>query len=201
MKSYPSIGKKTDSEIEIYAFDKLDGSNIRAEYSQKRGFYKFGSRRCLIDENHPDLGESVALIRQKYEKDLTKIFRSQKWTGATCFFEFYGPNSFAGFHEQEEHTVTLFDVNVYKKGFLPPSDFIKCFGHLDIPAVLYRGSVNPEFVKSVEESNLKGMTFEGVVCKATKKKKIVMFKIKSKAWLNKLKNYCQNNQQLYAKLS
>jgi hypothetical protein len=32
MKSYNSITTKINSEISIYAFDKLDGSNIRSEW-------------------------------------------------------------------------------------------------------------------------------------------------------------------------
>ena len=44
MKQYPTI-PKTIQSIDIIAFDKLDGSNIRAEWNPKKGFYKFGSRK------------------------------------------------------------------------------------------------------------------------------------------------------------
>jgi len=44
MKSYPSIPGKHTNGIPLTVFDKLDGSNIRAEWSKKRGFYKFGTR-------------------------------------------------------------------------------------------------------------------------------------------------------------
>jgi hypothetical protein len=43
MKTYPSISRDIVGQP-IYAFDKLDGSNIRAEWSKKNGFHKFGSR-------------------------------------------------------------------------------------------------------------------------------------------------------------
>lgn len=202
MKKYPSISKKIDATVEIYAFDKLDGSNIRAEFSQKRGFYKFGTRKCMIDESHDSFGEAVNLIRSKYESDLAVVFKKQRWEHVVCFFEYYGPNSFAGFHEDyDEKTVTLFDVNVYKKGFLAPQDFLKYFGHLDIAKLLYHGNPNPSFIRSVENGELSDMTFEGVVCKAQKKKKITMFKVKNRAWLDKLKNRCGEDEKLFTQLA
>ena len=46
MKQYPSIpGLKELEKLKgrkIYVFDKIDGSNIRAEWNPKKGFYKFG---------------------------------------------------------------------------------------------------------------------------------------------------------------
>lgn len=48
MITYPSLDYYFDyPEIYIYAFDKLDGSNIRFEWSRKRGFYKFGTRNIF----------------------------------------------------------------------------------------------------------------------------------------------------------
>jgi hypothetical protein len=43
------------------------------------------------------------------------------------------------------------------------------------------------------------MTFEGVVCKAVNDKKTkqpIMFKQKSRAWLDKLHEYCGDNKDL-----
>lgn len=100
-----------------------------------------------------------------------------------------GKSSFAGQHDEaEEHTVTLIDVNPFKKGILPPKTFIDLFGHLDIPNVVYQGKVNYSFVQQVRNSKLPGMTFEGVVCKGSRKKNhLVMFKLKSRAWIEKVK--------------
>ena len=75
MKQYPSIDATVRRGILVYAFDKLDGSNIRAEWDRKKGFTKFGSRNVLIDETESALGASIPLIKQKYEKDLTDIFK------------------------------------------------------------------------------------------------------------------------------
>jgi len=202
MKTYPTITKDIRNDIHIYAFDKLDGNNIRAEWNSKRGFYKFGSRTQLIDENSKPLGSSIQIIRNKYEEDLTMVFKENKWRDVICFFEYHGPNSFAGRHDENEtQTVTLFDVNPYKRGFMEPREFIRTFSHLDIPNVLFEGRINSTFVDKVKDSTLKGMTFEGVVCKGVNKNQVVRFKIKSKAWLEKLKLYCNGDMRLFEKLS
>lgn len=205
MKSYPSITKDIRDDIHIYAFDKLDGNNIRAEWSSKRGFYKFGSRTQLIDENTKPLGKSIQIIRDKYEEDLSMVFKEHKWRDVICFFEYHGPNSFAGQHKNNDDlTVTLFDVNPYKECILEPREFIRYFSHLDIPYLLYEGRANASFVRKVRESSLRGLTFEGVVCKGANDKKTkmpVMFKIKTKAWLDKLKLFCKGDEELFNKLA
>lgn len=205
MKSYPSITKETRKDIYIYAFDKLDGSNIRAEWNPKKGFYKFGTRTQLIDESSVPFGKAIHLIREKYQEELSKVFIEHKWESAICFLEYHGPSSFAGSHnDSEEHTVTLFDVNPYKYGLLEPEQFIKYFGHLDMPKVLYEGYVDTELFDQVKQSTLSGMTFEGVVCKGANDKKTkqpIMFKIKSQAWLDKLKDHCKGNTELFNRLS
>jgi len=99
--------------------------------------------------------------------------------------------------------VTLIDVAANKKGFLEPKDFIKYFGHLDIPALLYMGNANSEFVESVRDSTLEGMTFEGVICKG----KLIspgcplMFKVKSTAWYQSLKAKCDDDANLFDRLA
>jgi len=187
MKSYPIIFYKIDSNISIYAFDKIDGSCIRAEWMAKKGFWKFGTRRRLLDTNE-FLGKAIGLIREKYEKDLSKVFYDNKYGRVLCFFEFWGENSFAGQHEEDEdHTVTLIDVNPFKKGILPPKVFIDLFGHLDIPNVVYQGRVTSSFVEKVRAGTIEGMTYEGVVCKGMKKKLLIMFKLKSRKWIERVK--------------
>lgn len=207
MKSYPSIDASISTGVDIIAFDKLDGSNIRAEWSMKRGFYKFGTRKRIIDETDTHLGKAVTLIKSKYADPLHKIFLSQRWhQQVICFFEFYGPHSFAGQHRREDdHTVTLFDVSVFKQGFLPPREFVRLFEPIGIPKILYEGKANATFIESVRNSTLEGMTLEGVVCKAPNpnKKKTsmpVMFKVKSLAWLNKLREQCGDDENLFERL-
>jgi hypothetical protein len=201
MKSYPSIGTKLE-KTKVVVFDKLDGSNIRAEWSKKKGFYKFGSRRQLIDRDQPILGESIDLIVENYQEQLSSIFSAKKWERAVAFFEFYGKNSFAGSHETEEHKVTLIDVNVYKRGMVEPLHFIELFEDVGIPKVLHKGMLTEDLVTSVKNGTLEDMTFEGVVCKYhNHKNKIVkMFKIKNRSWIEKLKIKCDGNDALFRKL-
>lgn len=200
MKSYPSIPKEIRTDIYIYAFEKLDGSMIRCEWNNKKGFYKFGSRTQLIDETMP-FGQSIPLIKEKFEEDLALVFNEQKYKEAICFFEYYGPSSFAGSHNFEEiMTATLLDVNPYKKGMLPPTEFIKLFKHFDIPKVLFEGYVTEDLVDKIKQSTLKGMPLEGVVCKGVHKNIPIMFKIKSQLWLNKLKEHCEGDMSLFNKL-
>lgn len=207
MEQYHSIDRDIVGSKHIYAFDKIDGSNIRAEWGRKKGkwgeFWKFGTRTQLLDETNKDFGEAVGLVRNKYEEALTAIFRKQQWEKVTCFFEFWGPNSFAGMHQSEPHTVTLFDIKVFKKGFLLPRDYLKLVGNLDIAKLLYQGNANEPFVQSVRDGSLSGMTFEGVVCKGNEYKTPGMpwmFKVKNSAWIAKLKDKCKGDEKLFEKL-
>lgn len=204
MKHYPSIPKDVRDDIDIIAFDKLDGSQIRAEWSKKRGFYKFGTKGHLIDASEPIFGEAVGLIKSSYEESLSKIFKDQKYENVICFFEFFGEHSFAGNHEVESHKVILFDLAPHKKGILPPREFLSLVGHLEIPSILYQGKVNASFISSVRDGTLSNMSGEGVVCKAKgghKSSPNIVFKIKTQAWLDKLKSFCKEDYELYEKLS
>ena len=197
MKQYPSIQREIVGKP-IIAFAKNDGNNIRAEWSKKhKGFVKFGSRKVLIDETHEQLGKSINLIKTKYEKDLTDIFKKERYEEVVCFFEFFGPNSFAGMHDPNDTLdVLLFDLDVYKYGLLPPREFIKLTGKIDTPSVLYEGRPTQEFIKSVYDSTLENMPLEGVVCKGLPIKNgypPLMFKLKSKIWLDKVKEKYKDN--------
>lgn len=205
MKHYPSITKEIHHDVHIYAFDKLDGSNIRAEWNTKKGFYKYGTKNQLIDSSTKPWGKAIELLNDKYGNDLSMVFKEQKWRDVICFFELWGPNSFAGNHNfEEELTVTLFDANPHKMGILEPREFLRFFGHLDHAPVLYEGRVSVELFDKVKQSTLPGMTFEGVVCKGPSQNNAqmpIMFKIKSKAWLDKLRAYCKGNESLFEMLS
>lgn len=202
MELYPSIPTRVTSDS-IYAFDKLDGSNIRVEWSAKTGFSKFGTRTRLLDASEQPLGEAVHLFNEKYADALESIFRKNRFQKATAFMEFYGENSFAGFHAEEKHDVMLFDLHVYKKGMLPPKEFLKLFeGKVETAPLLYEGKATASFIEQVRTSNLEGMTFEGVVCKGAldNRRRPVTFKIKSEAWLTRLKTKYGHNERLYNKL-
>lgn len=205
MKSYPSISGKYVTGVHLTVFDKLDGSNIRAEWSRKRGFYKFGTRTRLVDETDPLFGKTPKLIMDKYAHDLERIYRKERYDRAIAFFEFWSPESFAGNHPEDlsNATVTLFDVNPYKRGIMTPSNFLALFGDLDIPRVVHQGHLVPEFVSAVKDGTLEGMTFEGVVCKYPNPKTSTagMFKIKSNPWLDRLREHVNGDEEAFRRLA
>lgn len=203
MKSYPSISGTIQKGKPVYVFDKKDGSCVRAEYSKKNGFYKFGRRNGLLDDSNPLLKKEVEpLIRAKYEESITNIFKKEKIDNAIIFLEFWGPNSFAGNHADEEHTVTLFDVSIKPKGIIEPKLFLKLFGHLDHAEVLHCGNFTDDLRLEVEQGILAGMTFEGVVCKGgyVSPGMPLMFKHKNKAWLDKLRGVCDSEEEFNRRL-
>ena len=201
VKTYPSISYATECHLPIVAFDKLDGSNIRAEWTSKKGWHKFGTRNRLVDATDPLFGQAPKLIVDKYGDDLAKSLKDHGFDRAMCFFEFWGPRSFAGMHDlSDDLTVTLFDVAPFNQGILEPERFLKVAGHLDHARILFQGPCTEDFIEQVRSGTLPGMTFEGVVCKAKNDKKTkmpVMFKQKSRAWLDKLGTYCGDNKDLY----
>ena len=209
MKSYPSITSEIEYGTKCIAFDKIDGSNIRAEWSLKKGFYKFGTRKRLLDTYDKVFGESIGLIHE-IEDYLSPIFeeilldygRNKKKETLIAFFEFSGKNSFAGRHLDEKHTVTLLDVSVARKGLISPDRFIYYFNcglSINTPFVVYSGTITNDFVSSVRNSQHEGVTNEGVVCKVSRNDGLLssMFKIKTLEWKSSLKEYCKGNTQMY----
>lgn len=208
MKAYPSITTKIDFSKRYHLFDKLDGSNIRAEWNSKNGFYKFGSRTQLLTPEQVSLYPSIDKIKAFISSDgreLSSILSKTKAESAVCFFEWYGPKSFAGSHTDtlQDMRVTLIDVALYKKGILTPEHFLDMFSDFEIPKLLHKGKIPEELFQAIRRSELEGMTFEGVIGKesgCSKDGRHDMCKIKTNAWLNKLKAVCGDNQELYNRL-
>lgn len=129
MKTYPSILKSVGGDGLLHTFDKIDGSNLRFEWTKKRGWFKFGTRRGLFDESDPIFGEAVHMFNRELSKPLEKIFVAQGWIKVVAFAEFWGERNFAGFHEPDDpKTLTLIDISPYKKDILDPKEFVKLFG-------------------------------------------------------------------------
>ena len=211
MKTYHSIPKYTEEDFGkyIYAFDKIDGSNFKAEWDRKlskktrftNGFAKFGTRGQMIKNASNPFYEGIEIFRDKFAHELDEIFRTHKtfWNidKITVYGEFFGDNSFAGMHDwKEPHDIYLYDVFLYKKGFLPPSDFIKIFDEeVDCCKKFYQGIFTEEVLKHVEDGDLTQWQYphstqeieEGVVCKGIENQKVFMFKIKTNKWLSKVK--------------
>lgn len=184
MKSYPSItypGKKGVGKT-LHTFAKLDGSNLRFEWTKKKGWHKFGTRRRLFDETFPVYGPAIPMFRERLAEKLESAFRENRWDKAIVFCEYYGPQSLGGQHvEDDPMELTLIDVNPYKRGILPPVDFLKMFGEVG-PHYLGYLKWSVELIEQVHRGELEGASFEGVVGKGMEGKVLKMHKTKTEAW-------------------
>jgi hypothetical protein len=198
MKEYPSIDRIREAHGKpCVAFCKYDGSNIRAEWNRKQGWYKFGSRQRLLYQG--ELAEAQTIFMAQYAEPLAKAIVDcsdfHKPQSALAFLEFFGPHSFAGKHDpailgvqnNEPKQLILFDVNIHKKGICGPKRFLKAFGHLRLAEVVYEGPMDEEFVQAVRRGEYP--VKEGVVCKGGDgfDHSLWMYKIKTYAYLEELK--------------
>lgn len=188
MKPYISIENydiNTPPINGMYVFDKLDGSNVRCEVDRKGNILQYGKRHGLLDDKTPFLSEAKDLINTKYGPYFKDLMEGNKWEFATFYFEFLGKTSYCGKHFNEEHDVVLFDIDVYKKGVLPPNVFLERTKGLDTAKLLTIETLDRDLWKRVWNDEIPGITFEGVVCKSvirSKTKKPLMVKLKTKKW-------------------
>jgi len=201
VKDYPTIEgpSKAPKEAGI-AFEKYDGSNLRFEWTKKKGWHKFGTRNRLFDETDETFGEAIATFKETFASDLEAIFKKEYRDAQeiTVFCEFFGENSFAGQHKKELHKLVLFDVEVFKYGFVSPRDFVNIFcKQLGDKAakVIYEGNLNEIFIKDVRTG--KYPVWEGVVFKGGSKHKLWRAKIKTNAYLAKLMEVYKDGWKSY----
>lgn len=202
MKEYPHIdGPSKAPKKPCYGFVKYDGSSIRCEWSKKRGWYKFGTRHCMIDQNDPIFGRAVPLFLNKYGDDLAKVFASSKLfrgvQSVLAFAELFGSKSFAGMHYPDDPLwdIVLFDINPHKKGIMGPKDFIDTFEHLKIAECIFQGNMGEELIQNVRNGTLdcaskydiKTEVPEGLVVKGDHGHKLWMRKIKTENYRVELK--------------
>jgi hypothetical protein len=206
MKEYPSIPGSSRAPREFcYGFTKYDGSSLRAEWSKKRGWYKFGTRYCMNDESDPIFGRGFTLFKEKYGDDLVKVFEKEKLfrgvKSVVVFFEFFGSKSFAGMHfpDETQWDVVPFDVNPIGKDILGPKDFLDNFGHLKIAEHIYTGNLNEELIEQVRKEKIdleskypiKTAIPEGMVVKGGNRHNRWMSKIKTERYREELKKRYQ----------
>lgn len=216
MLQYPSINgvNKTPLGEPCVAFYKYDGSNLRFEWDKKKGWNKFGSRTQMIDSKTPILGEGIELFQDTMAHEI--IYRIKDNEGKnfnnlqriTAFAEFYGENSFAGTHfEEDEKKLKLFDIFLFKKGFYLPKEFVNIFSGWEHRAeVVYEGNLNQLFIQAVRDNKLEGVNlFEGVICKGYSKKiksqyhgDLWMCKIKTQQYLDRLKKVFYDDWEKFA---
>jgi len=198
MIEYPSIVNSSKSPREAcIAFDKLDGSNLRFKWTNKRGFDTFGTRTQLIQEQTPIYGKGVTYFLQNQSKVLDEFFRKSKdyrnFREIIVYGEFFGPNSFAGVHDTSElQKVVVFDVLLGNKNreFIKPNVFVKEFQNLiEIPKVIYVGNLNDQFITDVRENKYdlnEGALVKGTSTNGAYRGKVWMCKIKTKSYLDRV---------------
>jgi hypothetical protein len=217
MKHYDSIPRIQDDGTlngeMVWGFNKLDGQNFCATFKTKaNNFVSFGSRTVQVDEHsESELAEAVTWFKvNKLDEKLIKIIKDNWKKGdvfqgieeITFFFEWYGPNSFAGKHDFWDYAngdmrLALIDVFLKKKGYMEPKDYYTLFkdSGIEIPDLIYRGPLNSEIISKIQNNdwtqpdaefpNVK----EGVVFKRStlmKGQRRPSVKVKTKWWLNKL---------------
>lgn len=215
MKEYNSIPRFFDDQTlhgeQVVAFNKLDGQNFRVKFNtkgvNKNKFTLFGSRHTLVDEETEGFGNAVKFFKKNYEDVLREIIISNSskkgiFKGVeelTLFFEWYGDNSFAGFHQPDDKMhLAMTDMFLKKKGYIEPNDFIDIFCEdyrIETPDVIYIGKLDMDFVNSIVNNDWtqEGCQYpnvkEGVVIKRStlmKGQRLPMCKVKTNWWINKL---------------
>ena len=212
MKHYDSIPRIQDNgELKgemVYGFNKLDGQNFCVRYNcRNKTFGPYGSRTVTVDENSEQFGYVVKWFENSNYKDiLFKIIKENSGKKSifngieeiTFFFEWYGENSFAGKHEENDQLkLALIDVFLKKKGYMEPDTFLRLFSNTDIeiPELIYKGQLTSDIINTIQENDwteedCKLPTVkEGVVFKRStllKGQRRPSVKVKTKWWLEKL---------------
>lgn len=201
MIEYPSILHSARAPHKAcIAFDKLDGSNIRIKWTRKRSFCQFGTRTQMLDESHQFFGGAITYFHDNMAEVLEPLIE-KNWKNEreiVFFAEWFGPNSFAGSHDEDDITnhrmkLVLIDCLVGHKNrkFVLPQDFLKLFINVvEIPKVIYEGNLSDEFIAEVRRGDYN--VVEGVVCKGrertgTARGNVWMAKIKTESYLSRLK--------------
>lgn len=186
MKQYPEIPGSARAPLGVpcIAFVKYDGSNLRWEWSSKRGWHKFGTRTELFDASDPLYGQAIPLFLGGMGDEVARRCREAERgvQRVTAFTEFFGPSSFAGIHKLDEpKELRLIDVCLYKRGIMAPRQFVETFGGLPFAAeVVYQGNMGRQFINDVRNGAYP--VVEGVVAKGDG----WMAKIKTLAYLRRL---------------
>jgi RNA ligase len=186
MQQYPSIDGSSKAPLgkPCIAFVKYDGSNLRWEWSPKKGWHKFGTRSQLFDASDELYGQAIPIFMDTMGDEIVRRVRDLERgiQRITVFTEFFGPKSFAGQHDlADPKELKLFDAFLFKRGFMAPRTFVKTFGGLPWAAeVVYDGTLNRQFILDVQTGCYP--VYEGVVAKGDD----FMVKIKTAAYFNRL---------------
>lgn len=190
MLEYPAIPREFREIPNAHIFDKLDGSNLRFEFTRAKGFHKYGLRHTRFGEEDRIYGYAVPKFKERYEEFLLKLFKKENWDKVTCFCEYFGPTTTAGLQTpQDDHLskdVVIFDLAVNDE-FIGPQRFRKLLED-KVPTPKFLGIYNwtRGFIDRIWNQDLEGITFEGVIAKSKpyNSKQLLMGKAKTKQWID-----------------
>jgi hypothetical protein len=224
--AYPKIPDTLDCPLKkCIAFEKLDGTNIHWVWNKDLGWYAFGTRRDRFDldeqgirsfnQAHPGLEDAVALFNKSYahlgQYPIPHKYAPLSKSGdVTLFTEYLGDKSFAGSHQKDDpKRLVLFDVAIDDE-IVPPFQFLIDYGQFEdlpdnqagskiegyhLPKVVFDGTFSGQLFVDVRKNKFK--LNEGVVVKGMFSGKVYMAKIKTEAYLERLKNEFKNEWKNY----
>lgn len=210
--TYPKIPDTTGCMLKkCWAFEKYDGTNMHWDFKGAK-FVSFGTRRdsFSFDEDgfkefadcHPEIADAPRV----FDESLSELlFCYHSGMTATVFTEYFGPNSFAGQHKpgdsmrhvvidvmkgnkflSPDKFIDMFDGEWRKKFFTHPYDFAKPF---------YQGKYSGQLVEDIR--NGKFPVTEGAIIKGVYNKQVYMAKVKTNAYMERLKTQFQDKWKDY----
>lgn len=212
MLHYPKIpGSRHCPDGKCWAFEKYDGTNLHWEWERHFGWHSFGARRDEFNltpdgignfvQAHRNLQGCAELFLDSLAEGIEQVFQEnshyQLYDSFKVFTEFFGSNSFAGLHQNDDpKQLVLFDVWVEPYGMIGPEQFVADFGHLNAARVVYQGKLTGRFVEDVRAGKYKVQ--EGVVCKGgTGGTNLWMVKVKTRAYMEKLQKAFAQDWEKY----
>jgi hypothetical protein len=206
--AYPKIPNTLDCPLkQCIAFEKYDGTNIHWTFQPNEGWQEYGVRRDrysinttgvrAFEEAHPELADVHKLWDQdsKLEDFLNGNPKYNTAKEIIVFTEYFGPNSFAGQHNsKDEKQLVIFDIQV-DGNIIPPDQFVEDFKQFNIARIVFQGKFSGQLFVDVRKG--KYDVKEGVVVKGIYSNQVYMAKIKTEAYLERLKNEFQDNWKEY----
>lgn len=200
MFTYPRMPNAQTTQLakgeKVWVFDKLDGSNLAWEWSEKRGWFRQTTRQRLFDASDYQFGFALAKFDELLEKSeqfysFQKLHKPKSMIVVT---ELFGPESFAGSHGDPKG-LSLFVLDLIIDGrFLLPKELTsqKSKG-MPMPRVISTGDTiwDQNLVDKVRANHYNSN--EGVVAKSASRAG-VFAKIKTHDYLKRIKAGTQNWQ-------
>jgi len=186
MLAYPKMPNSTNAPFGAHcvAFNKLDGSNLRWLWTDKKGWCRQGTRVRLFDQSDDMFGPAIEQFMNELADPLEQRIRDLRQKNFTVFTEWWGVKSFAGNHEADDPKfINVIEVADQKERMLDVYSYLEAFGDW-APRIVYQGEITEEFIQDVRAN--KFQTEEGVVVKGLVKKKPFMFKVKTDEYKKKL---------------